>query len=214
MFLISEDILLWNGQLTFLNFTFAIMHVGHSFLKFSRHSAIGGGVWFKSKGIFSATIKFLRIVEKSALHSIRRHNCSVRSISRCRIFETCSLHVQDINSRSRKRNITWYNPPFSKNVATNVGQAFLKILDEEFQAGHGHILHKIFNRNTVKISYSCTSNFKQNIDAHNKSKLSHILVLRVFLGKTLVSAGHVTLQKLIAQGGVAKYQITCFHRKR
>ena len=26
--------------------------------------------------------------------------------------------------------------------------------------------------------------------------------------------GHVTLQKLIAQGGVAKYQITCFHRKR
>ena len=76
-----------------------------------------------------------------------------------------------INSRSRKRNITWYNPPFSKNVATNVGQTFLKILDDEFPAGH--ILHKIFNRNTVKISYSCMSNFKQNIDGHNKSKLSH-----------------------------------------
>ena len=30
-----------------------------------------------------------------------------------------------------------------------------------------------------------------------------------FLGKTLVLSGHVTLQKLIAQGGVAKYQITC-----
>ena len=76
-----------------------------------------------------------------------------------------------INSRSRKRNITWYNPPFSKNVATNVGQTFLKILDEEFPAGH--ILHKIFNRNTVKISYSCMSNLKQNIDGHNKSKLSY-----------------------------------------
>ena len=35
------------------------------------------------------------------------------------------------------------------------------------------------------------------------------LVPRVFLGKTLVLSGHVTLQKLIAQGGVAKYQITC-----
>ena len=76
-----------------------------------------------------------------------------------------------INSRSRKPNITWYNPPFSKNVATNIGQTFLKILDEEYPAGH--ILHKIFNRNTVKISYSCMSNFKQNIDGHNKSKLFH-----------------------------------------
>jgi hypothetical protein len=36
-----------------------------------------------------------------------------------------------------------------------------------------------------------------------------ILVPRIFLGKTLVLSGHVTLQKLIAQGGVAKYQITC-----
>jgi hypothetical protein len=26
--------------------------------------------------------------------------------------------------------------------------------------------------------------------------------------------GHVALRKLIAQGGVAGYQITCFHRKR
>jgi hypothetical protein len=63
-----------------------------------------------------------------------------------------------VNSRSRKRNMTWYNPPFSQNVATNIGQTFLKILDEEFPADH--ILHKIFNRNTVKISYSCMSNFR------------------------------------------------------
>jgi hypothetical protein len=41
-----------------------------------------------------------------------------------------------------------------------------------------------------------------------------ILVPRVFLGKTLVLSGHVTLQKLIAQGGVAKCQITCFHTQR
>ena len=32
------------------------------------------------------------------------------------------------------------------------------------------------------------------------------------MGKTLVLSGHVTLQKLIAQGGVAKYQITCQSR--
>ena len=71
--------------------------------------------------------------------------------------------------KNRQRNIIWYNPPFSKNVATNVGRAFLKILDEEFP--ENHVFHKIFNRNTVKISYSCMPNLKQKIDGCNKSTL-------------------------------------------
>jgi hypothetical protein len=41
-----------------------------------------------------------------------------------------------------------YNPPFSKNVSTNIGQTFLNIIDDEFPIGHP--LPKIFNRNTVK----------------------------------------------------------------
>ena len=86
-------------------------------------------------------------------------------------FQQSPTSQKPNNTRGRKRNITWYNPPFSKNVATNIGQTFLKILDEEFPASH--TLHKIFNRNTVKISYSCMTNFKQIIDGHNKSKLSH-----------------------------------------
>ena len=63
------------------------------------------------------------------------------------------------NRKNRHRDIIWYNPPYSKNVATNVGRAFLKILDKEFPKGN--VLHKIFNRNTVKISYSCMCNVKQ-----------------------------------------------------
>ena len=35
----------------------------------------------------------------------------------------------------------------------------------------GTTLHKIFNRNTVKISYSCMPNLKQKIDGYNKSTL-------------------------------------------
>ena len=31
-----------------------------------------------------------------------------------------------------------------------------------------HKLRKIFNRNTIKISYSCMNNTKQIIDNHNK----------------------------------------------
>lgn len=74
------------------------------------------------------------------------------------------------NKRKRRRNIIWYNPPFSKNTKTNIGKTFLKILDEEFDEKHP--LRKIFNRNTVKISYSCMSNIKQNIDGHNKRILA------------------------------------------
>ena len=49
----------------------------------------------------------------------------------------------------RSSNVIRYNPPFSRNVATNVGRSFLKILDEEFPTNH--MLHKIFNRSTIKI---------------------------------------------------------------
>ena len=77
--------------------------------------------------------------------------------------------IRPAQKPKRKRNITWYNPPFSKNVSTNVGRTFLKILDNAFPKDHA--LHKIFNRNTVKISYGCMTNLQQIISAHNKSKL-------------------------------------------
>ena len=55
--------------------------------------------------------------------------------------------------KNRLSNFIWCNPPFRRNVATNVGRTFFKILDFEFPTHH--ILHKIFNRSIVKISYSC-----------------------------------------------------------
>ena len=32
-------------------------------------------------------------------------------------------------------------------------------------------VHKIFNTNTIKLSYSCMTNMKQKIDNHNNKKL-------------------------------------------
>ena len=61
--------------------------------------------------------------------------------------------------KKRNRNITWFNPPYSNNVKTNVGAQFFHILQECFPASH--ILNKIFNRNTVKLSYSCMPNIKK-----------------------------------------------------
>lgn len=71
--------------------------------------------------------------------------------------------------RSRKRNVVWYNPPYNQNVKTNVGKAFLKIVDKCFPPGNK--LHKIFNRNTIKLSYSCMPNVKVIIEGNNKRKL-------------------------------------------
>jgi hypothetical protein len=80
------------------------------------------------------------------------------------------LNHTTTQTRNRRRNIIWYNPPFTKNISTNIAQTFLNIIDDEFPAGHP--LHIIFNRNTLKISYSCMPNIKQTIDGQNKTKLS------------------------------------------
>ena len=72
--------------------------------------------------------------------------------------------------RTRKRNIIWYNPPYSKNVETNVGKCFLSLIDQHFPKSNP--LHKIFNRNTLKLSYSCMNNVKSIISSHNKTVIS------------------------------------------
>ena len=76
---------------------------------------------------------------------------------------------QRTEKKRRRRNITWYNPPYSKNVATNVGKKFLNIVRPSF--GNGHPLKKIFNKNTLKVSYSCIPSLEKKISTHNKAKL-------------------------------------------
>ena len=69
--------------------------------------------------------------------------------------------------KSRKRKIIWNNPPFSMNVKTNIGKCFFKLLKKHFP--HNHIFHQIFNKNKVKISYSCFPNMNSIISSHNKN---------------------------------------------
>ena len=68
--------------------------------------------------------------------------------------------------RNRQRNVIWFNPPFSNNVTTNIGATFLKLINKHFPKKSK--LNKIFNRNTVKISYSCMPNIASITKAHNK----------------------------------------------
>ena len=63
--------------------------------------------------------------------------------------------------KNRKRKIIWFNPPFSRYVKSNTGRIFLHLLSKHFP--WNHTIHKIFNRNTVKISYSCLRNISSII---------------------------------------------------
>ena len=59
---------------------------------------------------------------------------------------------------ARHRKITWYNPPYSQNVATNVGRKFLNIAKESFKEGH-------------PLNYSCMPKLASKFTSHNKSAL-------------------------------------------
>ena len=71
--------------------------------------------------------------------------------------------------RQRYRKVIWFNPPFNENVKTNIGKSFLRLVDKHFPRHHK--FYKIFNRNTLKLSYSCTSNMENFVKQHN----SHVL---------------------------------------
>ena len=47
-----------------------------------------------------------------------------------------------------------------------MAKRFLNLVDRHFPKTN--TLHKIFNRNTVKVSYSCTENMENVIKSHNK----------------------------------------------
>ena len=71
--------------------------------------------------------------------------------------------------RKRQRKVIWFNPPFSVNVKTRVGKIFFDILDKNFPSNHK--FHRLFNRCSVKLSYSCMPNMGSIIKGHNQTIL-------------------------------------------
>ena len=59
---------------------------------------------------------------------------------------------------------------YNKNVKTNIGAKFLSIIDKHFKNTN---LEKYFNRQTIKVSYSCMPNLKTIITGQNKKNLSN-----------------------------------------
>ena len=67
--------------------------------------------------------------------------------------------------RNRQRKVKWFNPPFSRNVKTNVRRTFLTLIDNHFPATSK--LHKIFHRSIIEVSHSCMGSIKATINQHN-----------------------------------------------
>ena len=83
-------------------------------------------------------------------------------------FETklfYKMNESTTRRRSRKRKIIWFNPPFCQSVETNVARKFLLLVDKHFPPGHD--LRKIFNRNTLRVSYCCMPSIDSTIKGHN-----------------------------------------------
>ena len=80
-------------------------------------------------------------------------------------YVECRKNKGPVSKRNRARRVTWFNPPYSKNVLTRIGQKFLKLIDKHFPVGSK--LRKVFNRNTVKVSYCCMPSMGCIIKQHN-----------------------------------------------
>ena len=72
-------------------------------------------------------------------------------------------------NKTMERKIISFNPPYSMNVESNIGKTFLKLVKKDFPCNNS--FHKIFNNNTIKISYICMRKINSIIASHNKSIL-------------------------------------------
>ena len=101
-----------------------------------------------------------------------KHNYQSALKSANHKFNLAYQNQNKTTKKQRKRKIIYFNPPFSLTVATKIGKEFLNLVKKHFDENHPY--HKIFNRNTLKISYSCMENFKTKILKHNNKILNNL----------------------------------------
>ena len=63
----------------------------------------------------------------------------------------------------------WLFLAFHWCITDKIGRKFLQLIDKHFPRHHK--FYKLFNRNNIKVSYSCTKNIKSIIQSHNKKIL-------------------------------------------
>ena len=84
-------------------------------------------------------------------------------------FSSMSYNSNTQNARRNRNKVIWFNPPYSQNVK-NIGKLFIKLVRKHFPKKNKY--HKIFNLNTLKLSYCCTTSVGNIIKQHNSKVLS------------------------------------------
>ena len=119
--------------------------------------------YIKHRGIASLDPGFI-LIKQEFDKSSQLYNDALKSSG----YNERIHYVEDQGRKqftNRSRNRIWFNPPYSQNVRTNIAKSLLFLIDKHFPKSHK--LHKIFNRNNLKVSYSCTTNMANIIKSHN-----------------------------------------------
>ena len=91
-----------------------------------------------------------------------------KALGKSGFSDKIKYHKEGSVKRVRTKKVTWFNPPYSSHVKTNVGEIFMRLIVKYFREHHRY--HKMFNQNTIKLSYSCMQNIGNLITEHyNKS---------------------------------------------
>ena len=96
-------------------------------------------------------------------------------------------------SKHRSRNIIWFNPPYNKWITSKIGRDFLNLISKHFT--NNTPLAKIFNKNNIKVSYSCTNNMSQIIKNTTKKLYPPIVQLTPPTNAIIGSKAHAHNQK-------------------
>ena len=138
------------------------------------NNSVNGETFKEAAGPYNAALKENghNYTLKYMLNHNRRENSKANPRTEAH-HETEPKHTgcQKRGKNTRTRKMTWFNPPFSVNVASNIGKNFFSLLNECFPKTSK--LHKIINKNTIKLSYSCMANMKQKIDKHIRKIMSN-----------------------------------------
>ena len=91
------------------------------------------------------------------------------SLEKSYFSEKVKYHKQGSVKCVQTRKVIWFTSLYSSHVKTNEGKIFMKLIVKHFPKHHRY--HKIFNKNTINLSYSCMQNMGNIITKHNNNLL-------------------------------------------
>ena len=122
---------------------------------------------------FQGRLEYLTPVDLTS--RVKSNNGGTRTLIKVGEIINNSSHAKR-RWKNRNRKVVWFNPPFCRLANINVGKYFLHLLDKHFNGDNP--LSRIFNRNTVKISNSCTKNMYSILSNHNRRLLNELITRR------------------------------------